>query len=352
MKILIIPDSFKGTMTSQEVCSCIKRGILKAGNADITCLPFSDGGEGFAECLSNACNGNILYTQCSDIYSKSMTGYIYTTGKSAIIECATASGIQPEKDVMHATSYGTGELIKFAVSKGFRKIILGLGGSGCCDAGAGCLSALGAVFKNIDGEIISRPAGADLSDIYDADYTNIVKGINFTFACDVENTLYGKDGAAYIFAPQKGADKNQVKILDDGLKKFSRLLPFDSSNVKGAGAAGGICAALYSAYKGEIKSGFEILSDAYELEKKIKSSDLIVTGEGKTDKQTLMGKLPFKIAQLSKKYGKKCIVISGSIQDVSLGDKMISLTDKETSLAQSLNNPQRTLESKSKYILQ
>ncbi|MGN0522132.1 MAG: glycerate kinase [Eubacterium sp.] len=353
MKILIVPDSYKGSMSSQQVCECIKKGILQAeANADITCLPFADGGEGFGKCLSDICNGKILYTNCTDIYAKHIKGYIYTTEKAAIIECSTASGLQKKKDVMNATSYGTGELIKFALSKGFKDIILGLGGTGSCDGGVGILSALGAVFRNIDGEIIEYPSGKDLENIYGVGFKNLVKDINFTYACDVENPLFGKNGAAYIFAPQKGADEEQVKSLDNGLKMLNAFLPTDVSKIKGGGAAGGICASLYSVYGGTIKSGFDILSDAYRLEDKIMSSDIIVTGEGKTDKQTLMGKLPYKIAQLCKKHNKKCVVISGSIDNVELGDKMISLVDKSTTLEQALKNPELTLENKSKLILQ
>ena len=200
MNILIVPDSFKGSLSSKEVCKSIKSGIESVENHNITCLPFADGGEGFGECLSSFCNGEILYTRCSDIYGKSMKGHIYTYENTAIIESATASGLQKKKDVMNATSYGTGELIKCAVSKGFGNIILGLGGSGCCDGGAGALSALGAVFRDIEGYEIDYPTGKDLNNIYGAGFTNIVNGINFTYACDVDNVFFGKKGAAYVFA--------------------------------------------------------------------------------------------------------------------------------------------------------
>ena len=234
MNILIVPDSFKGSLSSKEVCENIKAGIDSIQKHNITCLPFADGGEGFGECLCNFCNGNILYTYCSDIYLKKVKGHIYTYGDTAIIETATASGLQKKKDVMNATSYGTGELIKFAVSKGFKNIILGLGGSGCCDAGAGALAALGAVFRDIDGDEIDFPAGKDLNNIYGVGFTNIVKDINFTFACDVENVFFGKNGAAYVFAKQKGANDKQVKELDDGLKMINAFLPRGIRNVKAA----------------------------------------------------------------------------------------------------------------------
>lgn len=351
MKILIVPDSFKGTLSSAEVCECIKNGILQTSDAEITALPFSDGGEGFAECMSNICNGKTLYTTCTDIYGKNRKAPIFTYNKTAVIDCASASSMQEKKDVMNATSYGTGELINFAVSNGFNNIILGLGGTGCCDGGAGVLAALGVRFKNIDGEIICTPRGNDLEKIDGVDFTNCVKNINFTYACDVNNTYFGKNGAAYVFAPQKGADKNDVEKLDNGLKMLNAFLPNDISNVSGAGAAGGICGALYSVYGGKIRSGFEILSDTYKLEEKIKSSDLVITGEGKTDKQTLMGKLPYKISCLCSKYNKKCIVLSGIIDGVSLGDRMISLVDENTTAEQAMENPVKVLTYKAKNIL-
>lgn len=352
MKILIVPDSYKGTLTSAEVCRCIKDGILQTFDAEITALPFADGGEGFAECLSNICNGEILYTRCTDIYGKERKGHIYTYDKTAIIECAIASGLQCRKDVMNATSYGTGELINYAVSKGFNNIILGLGGSGCCDGGAGALTALGAKFKNIYGEIIRRPTGKDLENIYGADFRNSVKHISFTYACDVDNPYFGKNGAAYVFAKQKGASDSEIIQLDNGLKRINAFLPTDIGKVKGAGAAGGICGGLYAVYGGSIKSGFELLAEAYDLEEKIRSADVVVTGEGKTDKQTLMGKLPYKISLLCKKYNKKCVVISGIIDGVQLGDKMISLADEDISVNEAMENPVKVLTNKAKFILQ
>lgn len=353
MKILIVPDSFKGTLSSEQVCECIKNGILKIDkNADITALPFADGGEGFGNCLSNFCKADALYTWCSDIYGKRKKCPVYTYENTAIIECASASGLQKKKDVMHATSYGTGELIKFAYDNGFKNIILGLGGSGCCDGGAGAIAALGGIFRNIDGEIIEYPTGKDLENIFGVNLRNTVKGINFTYACDVTNAYFGKNGAAFVFAKQKGATDDDIIHLDEGLKLLNAFLPKDISKVKGAGAAGGLCGGLYSVYGGEIKSGFDILAEACNLEEKIVQADLVITGEGKTDKQTLMGKLPYKISELCKKHNTKCIVISGIIVGVKIGDKCISLVDENTSVETAMREPQKTLEEKSKFILQ
>lgn len=350
MKILIVPDSFKGSLTSSQVCSAISEGL--GSEHEITALPFADGGEGFAECMKNICKGETFYSECSDIYGKRIKCPVTVIDNTAVIESASASGLQKRKQIMSASSYGTGELIKFAYSKGYKNIILGLGGTGSCDGGAGALSALGADFFDESYEKIKAPCGGDLNCIFGLSLSNIVKDINFTYACDVENTFFGKNGAAYVFAPQKGANKTEVEELDKGLKRLNAFFKTDLSKVKGSGAAGGLCGGLYAVYGGEIKSGFEILSEYSVLEEKIKNYDLVITGEGKTDRQTLMGKLPFKISELAKKHGKKCVIISGTIEGVSLGDKMISLTDNETSKEYAIENAYSLLVQKSKFILQ
>jgi glycerate kinase len=352
MKILIVPDSFKGTLTSNEVCECIKNGLNKYNdNLEINTLPFADGGEGFAKCIKDICNGEILYTTCHNIYNQPCEGYIITTGNTAIIESATASGLLKRKNVMQASSYGTGELIKFAVSKGFSNIILGLGGSGCCDGGAGALSALGAKFYDENWNVINVPKSNDLNYIFGVDFKNIVKDINFTYACDVTNEYFGPNGASYVFAKQKGAKQSDLPELDNGLQRLNAFFKNDISKIKGAGAGGGICGGLYALYGGCIKSGFDVLSELSNLEDKIKESDLIITGEGKTDKQTLMGKLPYKISLLAKKYNKKCVVISGAIEGVEFADKMISLVDSDITVENAMENAKQILTEKSKFIL-
>lgn len=351
MKILIVPDSFKGTLTSKQVCECIEKGIREANNSvEITSIPFADGGEGFAECLGNMCNGEILYSKCTDLYGRSIRAAAFTAGKAVVTECAYAAGLQDKRDVMNATSYGVGELIKRLVQKGFKEITLGLGGTGSCDGGAGALSALGAVFYDEYSNQIKAPKGRDLTRIYAADFTNCVKDISFTYACDVDNTLYGENGAAYIFAPQKGAAENDVRELDEGLKNLNCHLPRDVSKLKGGGAAGGICAGLYSVYGGKIESGFDILARACRLEEKISNADIVITGEGRTDRQTLMGKLPYKISRLCAKYKKQCVVISGSIEDVKIGDKMISLTGGGITAEYAMKNAASVLTSKAEAL--
>ena len=352
IKILIVPDSFKGTLSSEEVCLCIKNGLEKTSNEnEITSLPFSDGGEGFSACFKNICNGKTLYTECRNIYNQLIDGHITVFENTAVIETAVASGLLKKRNVMAASSYGTGELIKFAVSQGFSNIILGLGGTGCCDGGAGALTALGTVFYDENYKKISFPTGNDMNCIFGASFKNNVKGINFTFATDVENVYYGQNGAAFVFAKQKGANDTQVEELDEGLKRLNAFLPVDISKIKGTGAAGGICGGLYSVYGGEIVSGFDILSKYADLENKIAQSDLIITGEGKTDSQTLMGKLPYKIAKLCEKHGKECVVISGINENIKIGNRCISLVDGGTTPEEAMNNAKEILTKKAQYVL-
>lgn len=344
MNILVALDSFKGTMSSETAGNIVKNAIVdKDKNNSVDVVVCADGGEGFSYAMKKACNGETLTAKCHDIYYRGIEGEIVTFGNTAVIDCACASGLQKRKQIMLSSSYGTGELIKFAVDRGYTDIILGLGGSGCCDGGMGALTALGAKFYDENHNLILKPKSSDMNYIFSADFSHCIKTINFTFACDVENTFHSKNGAAYVFAPQKGANETQVSQLDDGLKRINAFFKTDLSCVKGSGAAGGLCGGLYAVYGGSIVSGFDVLSHYSNLEEKIKNADIIITGEGKTDKQTLMGKLPFKIAELCKKNNKKCVLISGTVEDVNVGDVCLSLVDSSTSLETALSDSENVL---------
>lgn len=346
MKILIVPDSYKGTLSSVEVAETIKFVLEKASDCDVKAIPFADGGEGFCNAVKSICKGKTLHTKCHDIYGKEIDGYIVIFGNTAVIECAVASGLQKRKNVMQSSSYGTGELIRFAAENGYKNIILGLGGTGCCDGGIGVLSALGVRFYDENQNVMKMPKSNDMNFVFGMSTKDKVKDISFTFASDVENEFFGKNGAAFVFAPQKGARKTDVEELDKGLQRLNAFFKTDVSKLKGAGAAGGICGGLYSVYGGEIKSGFDILSELCDLESEIKDADIVITGEGKTDEQTLMGKLPYKISELCKKHGKKCVVISGSADNVKIGDEMITLVDDKTTLEEALEHPIEVLSKK------
>lgn len=346
MKILIAPDSYKGSMTAEEVAKTIKSALQNVPNCKVNTLPLSDGGEGFCASIKSICKSETLYTKCHDIYGKEIDGHIEVFGDTATVECAVASGLQKRKNVMQSSSYGTGELIRFAAETGYKNIILALGGTGCCDGGIGALTALGIKFYDENQNIMKMPKSNDMNFVFGISTKDKVKDINFTFACDVENEYFGKNGAAYVFAPQKGARKTDVDELDCGLQRLNAFFGKDISKVKGGGAAGGICGGLYAFYGGEIKSGFDILNELSNLESKIEESDIVITGEGKTDRQTLMGKLPYKISELCKKHGKKCVVISGSAEDVKLGDEMLTLVDESMSLEEALACPAEVLSKK------
>lgn len=346
MKILIVPDSYKGTLSSVEVAETIKSVLEKASDCDVKAIPFADGGEGFCNAVKSICKGKTLYAKCHDIYGKEIDGYIVTFGNTAAIECAVASGLQKRKNVMQSSSYGTGELIRFAAESGYKNIILGLGGTGCCDGGIGALSALGVRFYDENQNVMKMPKSNDMNFVFGMSAKDKVKDISFTFASDVENEFFGKNGAAFVFAPQKGARKTDVEELDQGLQRLNAFFKTDVSKLKGAGAAGGICGGLYSVYGGEIKSGFDILSELCDLESEIKDADIVITGEGKTDEQTLMGKLPYKISELCKKHDKKCVVISGSADNIKIGDEMITLVDDKTTLEEALEHPIEVLSEK------
>ena len=341
MKILIAPDSFKGTLSANEVADTVSKAI--GDNAECECLPLSDGGEGFCTAMHRACGGEIHSVKCHDIYYNEIQADVLIIGKTAVTECASASGLQAKKRVMLSSSYGTGELIKYAAEQGCNDVILGLGGTGCCDGGLGALTALGVKFFDENQNVMLKPKSNDMNFVFGMSTAGRVKNINITYACDVENVFFGKNGAAYVFAPQKGANKTQTAELDEGLQRLNAFFPKDVSALKGAGAAGGMCGGLYAVYGGSIKSGFDIISQHSQLEEKIISADVVITGEGKTDSQTLMGKAPFKISELCKKHKKKCVVISGMTDGTRIGDVTLSLVDGEVTEQQALQNAKEVL---------
>lgn len=307
-KIVIAPDSFKGTLSSLEVCTLVKKSLLEErDDLTITQIPIADGGEGMTESFMCA----FPDSEKIDLRAKSPLGrdidvyYAIVSGDTAVIEMAMASGITIEKenDAMRASTYGTGQIIKDALDKGVRKFILGIGGSATTDGGIGCTAALGGKFTDGDGcevplcgEGLSRIVSIDLSEL-----DGRIKESEITVLCDVKNPLYGKNGAAYIFGPQKGADEKQVEILDSGLKNLADIsaeyLKKDLSQLEGTGAAGGLGFALVAFLGGKLKGGIDHILDMLSFDEKVRDADLVITGEGKMDSQSLMGKLPFGVAK-------------------------------------------------------
>ena len=330
MKIILAPDSFKGSLTSLEVAEAMEAGIKRAlPDADCIRIPMADGGEGTVQSLLDAVGGELI--SCSvkgPAGQKVAAAYgMLADGRTAVIEMAAASGLAlvrgSSKNPLKTTSYGTGELIRDALDRGARKIILGIGGSATNDGGTGMAQALGVVFRDADGRAIRETgAGGMLHKIESVDLDCIHSGLrqaHLQVACDVDNPLTGENGASRVFAPQKGADEEMVKVLDANLKHLAgvieRELGVDVDPIPGAGAAGGMGAGLLVFTGAELKRGIEVISKATSIEGHLRSADLVVTGEGRVDFQTAFGKTPAGIARLAGEYGVPVVAIGGGLAD-------------------------------------
>jgi glycerate kinase len=312
MKIVVAPDKFKGSLTSFEACTAIAAGIIQANrNAEILLFPMADGGDGFAEVMKYYLQTDTInHTTVDPLGRKLKASYQWNSKTStAIIEMAVASGLdlldESERNPLKTSTFGTGLLIMDAINKGARKIILGLGGSATNDAGTGILSALGFQLKGAGGVSLNA-TGENLSEIQEIIPPPFVPDVKLEIACDVQNILHGQQGAAYVFAPQKGANAAAVKLLDEGLKHFAeiikRLIDKDISAIPGTGAAGGIAAGLMSFFDVELKKGSELIIDASGIKTKITGVNLFITGEGKIDHQSLKGKVVGELSSLAYRH--------------------------------------------------
>lgn len=320
MKILIVPDSFKGTLTASEVCDIIGQAFRnKIKNAEIMKLPAADGGEGLCACFREIMGGETVKAEVCGVFGEKITAeYIMLEDKTAVIEMASCAGLPlagENKNPEKATTFGVGELINHAVKNGAREVLLGLGGSATNDCGLGMASALGFGFVDERGaEFV--PTGETMHRICGLTNPENPIAIPIVAACDVDNPLYGENGAAYVFAPQKGADEAMVKRLDAGLRHTAEIickeLNVDVSKIKGAGAAGGMGAAAVAFLGAELKRGIDIILDAARFDKKAADADLIITGEGRLDFQSVNGKVISGIAKRAAKQNKKVIAICGS----------------------------------------
>lgn len=330
MKIILAPDSFKGSLTSPEVAEALETGIRRAlPNAECVSIPMADGGEGTVRSLLDAVGGELIgCTVKGPSGRKVAAGYgMLADNRTAVIEMAAASGLAlvdaGTGNPMKATSYGTGELIRHALDRGAQEIILGIGGSATNDAGVGMAQALGVVFRDGAGRIIREDgAGGMLHRIESVDLAGAHPGLreaHLLVACDVDNPLTGKNGAAHVFAPQKGADAAMVKVLDANLKHLAgvieRDLGQDVDEVPGAGAAGGMGAGLLVFTGAELQRGIDIICKATSIETHLRTADLVITGEGRVDFQTPFGKTPAGIARLAGKHGVPVVAIGGGLAD-------------------------------------
>ncbi|MFD1848880.1 glycerate kinase [Oceanobacillus bengalensis] len=326
MKVIIAIDSFKGSISSIEGSNAIALGVRDVyKNADIITLPLADGGEGTVEALIHATNGKWIEKEVTGpLHKKVSAGYgISGDGKTAMIEVAAACGLPliPKENLnpLRATTYGVGELIIDAIEKGCRHFIIGLGGSATNDAGVGMLQALGFHFLDSEGKEVEFGGRAlhNIVEINLEDVHPLVKDCTFDVACDVTNPLYGENGAAYIYGPQKGATDDMVKALDEGLRHFANKvfekLNLDIHSSPGAGAAGGLGAAFKGFLNGELQSGVELVLDVIQMEEKLEDVDFVITGEGMLDGQTSMGKAPMGVAQLAEKHQIPVVALAGGV---------------------------------------
>ena len=317
MKVIIAIDSFKGCLTSKEANEAAAEGIRKAcPDAEIIEVPVSDGGEGFMEAFHAAIGGKLEEVTVRDPLMRPVVAKYLLHNKMAVIEIAQASGLtlltKEERNPMVATSYGTGQLVADAVRKGAKQIIVGLGGSATSDAGIGMLKAL---IESLPPAPSDRGGEWEMRRTWDD--IDAFKDVRFTIASDVKNPLYGENGAAHVFSPQKGATPEMVLALDERARKFADIsakhFGYDRSQMPGAGAAGGLGYAFLQYLNAKSMSGIQLLLDTIRFKEMVKEADLIITGEGSADRQTLMGKLPMGILEQSGHV--PVFLIAGRISD-------------------------------------
>ena len=324
-KCVVVSDSFKGTVSSREICAIAQRVIPRHFPAcEVVCIPVADGGEGTVDCFIQAMGAQrVEVTVTNALGEKSAAAYA-RLDELAIIEMAAAAGLSQvgaRRCPGTATTYGVGELIVHAVGSGCKRILLGLGGSATNDGGCGCAAALGVGFLDADGQSFI-PVGDTLGRIGRIDTAKaeeLLYGVELTIMCDVTNPLYGPTGAAYVFAPQKGADAEKVKRLDAGLRHFGDVirsqLGIDVSAMPGAGAAGGMGAGCVALLGGTIQSGIDAVLDVTGFDRQLEGADLVITGEGRIDSQSADGKVISGVARRTRTKGIPLIAIAGGIAD-------------------------------------
>lgn len=322
---ILVPDSFKGTLSAIEVCNIMKSSIKNLyKDANIISVPVADGGEGTVDAFLYALGGEKKSVWVSDAFNeqKILTHYAMLKDDIAVIEMAACAGLPLVKNRLEpdkTTTFGVGELIIDAIDSGAKKIILGLGGSATNDGGCGMAAALGVKFKDEqDQEFI--PTGGTLSQIYKIDMNNIyskIKDIEFISMCDVDNPLCGRLGASAVFAPQKGADEDMVRLLDEGLAHLAKIIKRDLhievKDIKGAGAAGGLGAGSIAFLQSKLTKGIDVILDTINFDELVSKADIVFTGEGKFDSQSLHGKVVMGVANRSQKYKTPVIVVTGAI---------------------------------------
>ncbi|MGH4137152.1 glycerate kinase [Clostridium sp.] len=328
MKFVLAPDSFKESMTAKEVADAMERGIKKViPDAQCVKVPMADGGEGTVQSLVDATEGYLYQGIVKGPLGDEVQAVFGMLGdkKTAVIEMASASGLhlvaREKRNPLLATTYGTGQLIKAALNKGANHIIIGIGGSATNDGGAGMIQALGGKLLTVDNKEINL-GGGYLNLLHDIDLSGLDKRLKDTkieVACDVNNPLTGENGASYIFGPQKGATSEMVKILDDNLRHYAKIikkqLDIDIESIPGSGAAGGLGAGFLAFFCAELNRGIELVTKHTKLKEKMQHADYVFTGEGSIDGQTLFGKTPLGVALIAKELNIPVIAFAGRIGD-------------------------------------
>lgn len=326
MNVAVIMDSFKGSMTSQEAGNAVRKGIKYVyPNANVSVKPLADGGEGTGKILTESLGGKEISVFVSGPLGEKMEAYYgyIEKEKVAIIEMAQAAGLTllKEKNPLQADTFGVGEMILDAMQKGCREFWIGIGGSGTNDAGVGMLRALGYLFLDKEGKQIGHGGKevGKIESISDENVSSLLKKCRFRIMCDVENELYGKNGATYVFGKQKGVTEEQKEKLDKGIEHFAyqteKFIGKDYSLQKGSGAGGGIGFAFLSYLQAEFSSGIQFVMDKLSIEEIIQKADIVITGEGRLDVQTGMGKAPLGVAKLAKRCHKNVIAFAGTVTE-------------------------------------
>ncbi len=362
MHILIAPDAFKECLSARRVALALKEGVESIfPEAEIRIAPMADGGEGTVESVIDATGGELIKLRVKDPLMRDTPSFYGITGdgSTAVIEMAAASGIEllseSERNPWITSTYGTGQLVRDALDRGCRRILLGIGGSATNDGGTGMAKALGADFLDRSGNDIGPGGGAlaNLVKIHLEGMDARIAATEILVACDVTNPLTGPDGASAVYGPQKGADRQMVNRLDRNLVHLDRLireqLGKEISLVPGAGAAGGLGGGLMAFLGASLMKGFDMIAGTVELEEKIRWADLVITGEGRMDGQTQNGKTPYGVAQLAGKHGKPVVGVAGSIENdsksmVDMGFQVIiSIQEKPSDLDYAITHAEELL---------
>lgn len=373
MRVVVAPDSFKGSLSSTQAALAVERGILKAAakadqEVEIVKIPIADGGEGTVEAIIAGAGGEIIPTRVLDPLGREIQSFFgILPDRTAVIEMASASGLNlvkpEERNPLITTSFGTGQLILKALEAGCARFIIGIGGSATNDGGVGMAQALGVRFLDQNNQPIGF-GGGELAKIRRIDISGIdprVAGATFTVASDVKNVLSGPNGASAVYGPQKGATPEMVAVLDRNLEHLAELikdnLGKDIALVPGSGAAGGLGGGLMAFLNAEIRPGIEIVMELTGFREKVREADLIITGEGATDFQTMFGKVPYGVAQVAGEYGKPVICISGTLGNgyQKLFDAGInaffSIVNRPMTLAEAMERGEELLETTAENVM-